>query len=246
MHSYNCWEKQTDAKPDGLLAWETVLNSTQDYTLTISRINPFWTTRNELLEPNGREIVFDSIDTFSPRLGWRHHKLILTRPPNELARVKSGPGSRSYQGNRNLLSAIHLTQNKAFIFPRAATARSPPCFAAGGPTRCLLPFATLQVVQKVRLFIGNVAVASAWFCCLFSQRPEALWCKLKCFSAFSPGCSASFDHPELLSRAQVLGRWQHYYPHLLQTSHFNFESHATTQTRAFLVEYLPPPQTRDS
>lgn len=111
MPSYNHLEKQADAKPGGLLAWEAVLNSTQDHTLTISRMNAFWTTRNEELEPNRRENVFDSIDTFSPRLGWRDHKLILTRPPNKLACVKSGSGSHSYQGKGNLLSAIRLIQN---------------------------------------------------------------------------------------------------------------------------------------
>lgn len=86
-----------------------------------------------------------------------------------------------------------LRNKKAFIIPRAATAGSLPCFPAGGRTRCLLPFFTLQVVQKVCLFIGNVAVAFACFCSLFSKRPGALCCKLKLFSGFSPGCSAPFS-----------------------------------------------------
>lgn len=117
------------------------LNSTWDHTLTISRINVFWTTRNESLEPNRRENVFASIDTFSPRLRWRHHRPILTRPPNELARVKSGSGSHSYQGNRNPLSAIRLIQNPEGTKKHSSSqelplGRSHLCFPAGGPTRC--------------------------------------------------------------------------------------------------------------
>lgn len=162
MPWYSHSEEQANATPGGLLAWETVQNSTWDHTFTISRIHAFWTTRNELLKPNGRQVVFDSVDTFSVRLRWREHKLILTRPPNMLARVESGSGSQSYQGNRNLLSAICLIQNPYGTKKHPSSQELPlgctyPCFPAGGPTRCLLPFATLQVVQKVCLFTRNVS-----------------------------------------------------------------------------------------
>jgi len=114
-----------------------------------------------------------------------------------------------------------------------------------GPVGCLQLFATLQVVQKVWLFIRNVTMAYACFSILFIWRPEALCCELKLFSGFAPGCWAPFDSSELFSQAEVL-HWQQHTSNPLQTPHFIFTSQTTVQLRALLAKYLlttPQPET---
>lgn len=98
------------------------------------------------------------------------------------AQCQQSSGYKTAQEQRNvfslpweLLLAIHV------------------CLPSRGPVGCLQLFATLQVVQKLWLFIRNVTVAYACFSFLFIWRPEALCCKLKLFSGFAPGCSAPFD-----------------------------------------------------
>lgn len=141
--------------------------------------------------------TFDSKNIFSARLGWRVHTLRQTRPVHKLACIKSGSGSYSYQGNRNLLSAIHwsktLKEQKSIHHSKSCHCRFTSLLSSWWSHQVLTALFHLQVVQKVCLFIGNVAVAFACFCSLYSQRPKALCCKLKLFLAFSPGCSAPFS-----------------------------------------------------
>lgn len=140
---------------------------------------------------------------------WHHRCLVsrtwmnipqthLTSPLNALSCVMSGSGSHLHQGNWSTMSAILRVQNCSgtkkcsFLALRAAMPIH-VCLPSRGPVGCLQLFATLQVVQKLWLFIRNVTVAYACFSFLFIWRPEALCCKLKLFSGFAPGCSAPFD-----------------------------------------------------